>query len=672
MKSKRVLTILLSLAIMLTFMPSMAFAADSDPHHWQPDAAKTIAATCQHDGLLVESCTGERFAEGETPNSDYVDPHAIVLPCEAIKTTYQKKLAECTPKANPIQLSKADYLVRLANETDITAEELETLAKSNDACYVFVKECKDCGKVIPDTAEWEGHKKPAGTADCAISYVCEFCGQTVRTGNHSASEYIGTSNFPSALQAHNYEMKLVGENFCSDGTDASSGYDVYEFKCRDCGDTFNWFVNANGNYGDPTHVKHESLTKFEYRKADCTHTGEYAEKCDVCGAIVRHGTWNYNHTRFTVDKDWVIPATGHNMKTVEVPAKCKARGYKINYCQNPGCTAFEHKEYTSDALGHDYVVRVISEPNCDAPGITQIYCSRCTAVADAEAGFADEAYAKGLIEDVDKDGYVIPAPAKDSKLYLVGLDREFVDTHNKITKDAIEIKDWKQGAHDWGQYESMTAADCTHGGFQAKKCKICGHFDPHTAKQVGDPVGHKWVTVSQDPTCGAKGFTVQRCAVCGEQNGPVIRWGEPKVSYGAKCDFSEWVVETEPTPFKEGTKKLICSVCGDDGHLAVVNGEVKEVGVTRANIAKKTIAAPKVKALKKKAKVTVKAVDGAVQYQILVNGKVSKTVKKAGTFTVKKGIKASKKGKKNTFKIRAINADGVKATSKAKSVKIKK
>jgi hypothetical protein len=651
MKSKRVLTILLSLAIMLTFMPSMAFAADSDPHHWQPDAAKTIAATCQHDGLLVESCTGETFGD---------EDNEIVLPCEAIKTTYQAMLTSCTPKANPIQLSKADYLVRLATECGYTEAQIKALAESNTACYVFVKECKDCGRVIPSTEQWENHKKPAGTADCAISYVCDFCGQTVYTGVETGDS------------VHNYERKLIGENWCSDGSSANAGYDVYEYTCKNCGDTYRTFESANWVYipfyGDyqapPTGVKHEKLTKIVYRDADCTNTGEYAEKCETCGMVIRHLQGGRPQA------DWVIPVKGHDYATINVPATCTERGYTIETCKVCGATV--HKAYTDDPLGHDYVVRVISEPNCDAPGITQIYCSRCDAVADAEAGFADLAYAKGLIRDVDKDGYVIDAPAKDSKLYLVGLTNEFVDTHGKVTKDAIEIKDWKQGAHDWGQYESMTVADCTHGGFQAKKCKICGHFDPHTAKETGDPVGHKWVTVSQDPTCGAKGFTVQRCAVCGEQNGPVVRWGEPKVSYGAKCDFSEWVVETEPTPFKEGTKKLICSVCGDDGHLAVVNGEVKEVGVTRANIAKKTIAAPKVKALKKKAKVTVKAVDGAVQYQILVNGKVSKTVKKAGTFTVKKGIKASKKGKKNTFKIRAINADGVKATSKAKSVKIKK
>ena len=106
-----------------------------------------------------------------------------------------------------------------------------------------------------------------------------------------------------------------------------------------------------------------------------------------------------------------------------------------------------------------------------------------------------------------------------------------------------------------------------------------------------------------------------------------------------------------------GTRAKVCTVCGD------------ELAATKESVAKTTIAAPAVKSLKKKAKVTVKAVAGADKYQILVNGKVSKTVTKAGKFTVKKYVKA---GKKNKFQIRAINADGVKATSKAKTVKIKK
>lgn len=666
MKSKRVLTILLSMAIMLSFMPSMVFADSSDgtPHYWQKDASKTIEATCQHDGLLVESCPGETFDKDGSGNP--VEP-VVTLPCDAIKTTYMKMLTACEPKANPIQISKADYLVRLATELGYTEAELKTLAESNTACYVFVKECKYCGKVVPSTAEWEGHKKPAGTAECAISYVCDFCGQTVYTGKHSGSEG------EQYISSHNYESKLIGENWCSDGNAPNNGYYVYEYTCKDCGDTFRTFESMNGSWSwgpwsgtyPATGIKHEKLTKFVYRAPTCLTAGEYAEKCEVCGATVLH------RTNGVVDKDWVIPATDHNFLTIDIPATCTARGYKINICQNPGCNAFQHKEYTADPLGHDYVVKVLSEPNCDAPGITQIYCSRCNAVGAAEAGFADKAYAKGYIKDVDKDGYVINKATKDSKLYFVGLTSEYVDSHNKVTKDAIEVANWAKGEHNWGQYESMTAADCTHGGFQAKKCKICGHFDPHTAKQVGDPVGHKWVTVKQEPTCGAKGFTVQRCAVCGEQNGPVIRWGEPKKYYGATCDFSEWVDETEPTPFKKGTQKLICSVCGDDGHLAVVNGEVKELGVTRAYIAKKTIAAPKVKALKKKAKVTVKAVPDAVKYQIVVNGKVVKKNAKAGkTYTIKK--KYLKLGKKNKFQIRAYDANGVKATSKAKSVKIKK
>ena len=174
-------------------------------------------------------------------------------------------------------------------------------------------------------------------------------------------------------------------------------------------------------------------------------------------------------------------------------------------------------------------------------------------------------------------------------------------------------------------------------------------------------------TTTQAATCGADGFSYDVCSVCGEFAN-YVRGDKPVVGYGTKCKFDKWVVETAATPFAEGTKKLVCSVCGDDGHLTYVDGEFKESGVTRTSIAKTKIAAPAVKAGKKKATVTVKAVKDAVKYQIKVNGKVKKTVKKAGKVTIKKLAG----GKKAKFQIVAFDAEGTKAASKTKSVKIKK
>lgn len=658
MKSRRILTMLLSLAIMLTFMPTMAFAAapaNINGHTWTKDASKSIEPTCQHDGLYVYSCPGEDL--GTTAAGD-----KMVLECEATSAEYKEMLKECTPKANPIQISKADYLVRLATERGYTEEQIKELAGSNNKCYLFVKECKDCGRVIPDTADWQNHKKPDGTADCAISFVCEFCGQTVYTGKHSGAE--GEQYITS--EGHNYDRKLIGENWCSDADAPNNGYNVYEYTCKNCGDTFRTFEGMNdwswgpwsGTYA--TGVKHEKLNKIVYRPATCTEDGEYAEECEVCGAIVLH------RTNGVVDKDWVMPKTGHSFDTITVPATCTGRGYTIETCKV--CGATHHKAYAGDPLGHDYKVEVVFEPNCDAKGITMISCTRCDAVSKAGSGFADGALANKDIKYVDKEGYVTNSPAKDGKMYFVGLDDEFVDKYGKVTSGAIEVADWAMKAHNYGQYETLREADCIHGGYQAKKCKVCGHYDVHTAKQVGDPVGHQWTTITQDPTCGSKGWTVEVCKVCKEQNGPIKYFGKPVVAYGEKCDFSKWVVEKAATPFEEGTKKLVCRNCEDDGHLSIVRGEVKQLGVTRASIAKTKIAAPKVKAGKKKATVTVKAVEGAVKYQIKVNGKVKKTVTSAKKVTIKK----LKGGKKAKFQIVAFNAEGVKAASKVKSVKIKK
>ena len=633
MKSKRVLTVLLSMAIMLTFMPVMSFAAvdsniqpGSKPHVWYVDETKSIPATCQSEGLTIYSCKGNE---------------ELGLTCEAMKADFVDVKDHHTAKANPIQLSKDDLIKRLASEWSLSAEQVDNLYKENVGnCYAFAYECKECGKVpmSADFIAWQGHKKPAGTPACAESYVCEFCGQTVLTG---------VSN------DHRYGQWSEARQYVCGDADAHYGYEVQQRTCSVCGKVETRQHWVGGNTHPESQAKHGALEEYVVVAPTCENKGTKAQRCTECGKDVPYDD----------PKKAEIPALGHSFETLTFDATCTQDSYSYKRCSR--CALKNNYTYNvGSKLGHKYVAEVIFEPNCDAEGITRITCvNGC-----GYSRFASSPRVASHLRYVDSNGVSHRNKQDGYKIYFVGQNNEYVDDqHSRILDGAIELADWTAKTHDWGKFEDMKAADCTHGTMQAAKCKVCGHYDAHTAVQTGEPVGHKYITISQEPTCGAEGFTADVCSVCGDTKN-AHNVGKPKVGYGAKCDFSKWVVETAATPFEEGTKKLICRNCGDDGNLVLEGGRVKELGVTRAAIAKTKIAAPKVKAGKKKATVTVKAVEGAVKYQIKVNGKVKKTVTSAKKVTIKK----LKGGKKAKFQIVAFNAEGVKAASKVKSVKIKK
>ena len=164
--------------------------------------------------------------------------------------------------------------------------------------------------------------------------------------------------------------------------------------------------------------------------------------------------------------------------------------------------------------------------------------------------------------------------------------------------------------------------------------------------------------ITTEPTCTKNGEGEFTASYKYPVTNKVIT--DKKVIALAKIDHKATVIEAvAPTVFTEGkTAGVKCAICG----------EILEAPKT---VEKAKYAAPTVKAGKKLATVTVKSTKGAVKYQISykkAGGKyVTKTVKAGKKVTIKKLAK----GKKYTFKAVAINADGVKATSAVKTVKIK-
>lgn len=91
--------------------------------------------------------------------------------------------------------------------------------------------------------------------------------------------------------------------------------------------------------------------------ATCTEDGEFYWHCGRCGELGED----------------VLPALGHDYKTVVTPETCTRDGYTTYTCSRCGDTYIADK---IKAPGHDYSV-VVNPPSCTEVGYTVHTCTRC-------------------------------------------------------------------------------------------------------------------------------------------------------------------------------------------------------------------------------------------------------------------------------------------------------
>jgi len=674
-KHKSVISILLAIMMIFTFMPTLAFA-DSATGEFNaghtPGAVKDgkvlVEPTCYTAGIVEVGC----IADGG------ICPHKEVVSAPVLQHDWVDKRFD----------SAAEFAAELLNNgVFYSSEDEEGVAATNaqkraaqwvatygaNVCYGYAKVCSICGALkVTDPGDDHLYGLDAtehnntGAKACAASFTCEICGKTNATNSThnadtSAALHARNNCTATVLDGRycNTVIKVPANGF-TPAHDVEAWEEVTTYTCPICKQVVDMdhtfrIDQQYGSYSytdsDLDHTMVETITK----EPTCTKAGEKAQKCTDCGY---EGATK------------AIKPLGHDYSvSVSVPATIYTPAYSFNICSRCGAIDEESYKSTGKPLNVAYSLEMFWDKHCDAAGIVKVTRevegrSDLNRVGYLTYDRGEKEYQFFGSYYLDK-GYEYFTTDKD---YFIGFGSEL------RRAEGIEIPDIKPTGHKWAKAAKVADATCEIAEQEAMTCTICGDIK-HPTTKVGKPLGHAVEEVVVDATCGAAGYTYKICTRCNNymsQDGKNVlgrkpadfeaakyAFTNPVVKLGEKCTY-EWKVLEESTYFKKGTRAKVCTVCN---HLEEA---------TKESIAEKTIAAPKVKALKKKAKVTVKAVDGAVKYQILVNGKVSKTVKKAGTFTVKKGIKASKKGKKNTFKIRAINADGVKATSKAKSVKIKK
>jgi len=662
-KHKSVISILLAIMMVFTFMPTLAFAETANGEFNANHQSSWTAAEKKDGKVLVDpTCYAPGIVEVGCNKDGGICTHKAVVEVPTLTHDYVDKRFD----------TAAEFAAELVNQGEITQKEALTwLAGAGaDVCYGYAKVCSICGAFENTSGPLYGltateHKEPGGTKACATSFKCQLCDKegainSTHNPDYSAAYHANPANLTSKTLDGRYCQKTVTIAYGGAHYDVNAWETVTTKTCNECKKVVSktHTIHDDGGYGvtiADSELAH-NMVKTTVVEATCDHEGLEVQTCSNCG--------------YEGPSQAVLPKEHDYSDVISFPATLYDAAATVKACKFCGDIDWSTYKETGKPLKASYTLNVLWPKNCDVAGIV-------TVTRQVE-GRADLTITDYLTYDRGTKKYEWFDGTSLSSGQIYSTDKDyFCGFGGELAKaDAVEIPDIIPTGHKWAKSDKVAEASCLMPELEAMKCTICGDIK-HDATRVGKALGHEVEEVVVQATCGEAGYTYKICTRCNQyldKNGKTAveldplakpfkepqKYNEtaPVVKLGEKCTY-EWKVLEEPTYFKKGTRAKVCTVCN---HLEEA---------TKESIAEKKIAAPKVKALKKKAKVTVKAVDGAVKYQIVVNGKVVKKNAKAGkTYTIKK--KNLKLGKKNKFQIRAYDAKGVKATSKAKNVKIKK
>ncbi len=715
---KKIFATLMSVAMIASFMPSMAFAAVGASGHTHDYVVASGSAT---------ECTWENIKTLSAENAKYVkvvaEPtHEKAGKAEVTcKDDYCKNVKEVTITALPTNANMYDHKF---SERDLTLKEyadamhaqnvegFKTQAqadywvKSNEATKCYVKSARvcSCGYVVRDNGKIQNHTAPA-RHDC-LSYTCVQCHNTIKIPNgvHTAKEPTDKT-----------DANKVSDANCKHGPG-------YKSTCSTCGAECVWYDetmktdNAH-NYGAAVKVTEAAtfttartyrlksgyvavkkadnsvltstltakpaasaedkaipetdVDKYEYYKLNsvisegsCTTNKVLGLKCTVCGDALDGATETTAGKHDTVD--------------TEVAATCDRAAYTKKVCKICG-NVQEVPKTGSTKLAHNYVVTKVAG-NCVDREYYTIKCSTCGKDCDENGGV--EVKYNGTNAVVTKKN------TTNSGITAVGNLTENTAKATKTTKtfiwtgftgdlqgtSVIELTfdtTAKAATHKWGADTQIAAASCGKNAVYGKKCTECGKLNVESVyEKAGTALEHNYPITKVAANCEHKAYEVKAtaCTNCGEYSAANATANENALKaatiLGGKHTFDKWVVTKEATVFEEGVKQLECSVCG-----------AKDA--TKTIIAKKTVGAPEVKLVSKKGKLTVKAsaADNATGYEVTYKRAGKKATTK--TYTAESISKTYRllKGKKYTVTVTAFASNGTETVTGAavtKKITIKK
>lgn len=109
------------------------------------------------------------------------------------------------------------------------------------------------------------------------------------------------------------------------------------------------------------------------------------------------------------------------------------------------------------------------------------------------------------------------------------------------------------GKHTYGEWHTTVEPTCVDGE-QQHTCSVCGHTETKTLEAVDEHTFGEW-TVITEPDCSHEGSKKSVCTVCGEEVTQSIPFGHK---------FGEWLTVKEATCTENGQEERICRICGEE------------------------------------------------------------------------------------------------------------
>lgn len=253
-------------------------------------------------------------------------------------------------------------------------------------------------------------------------------------------------------------------------------------------------VIAVDNGGNITKAVFEIVGEHKYKAytiaATCTADGKQFERCTLCGDETA---------------GIAIPATGHDFESfIYTAPTCTENGYKTYVCAN-GCgeTKIVYDNPASTTGEHSYGEWIVDEAaTCMASGSQHKVCSKCSDVVYEEIPVDTENGHKWYRPVVTKptctgDGYT----TRTCRYCGVSETYDIVSATGHTAS---------------GEWVITVPATCTAEGTRVQYCANCDTTEVQKTEQI-PALGHKYIATVVEPTQTEQGYTLYKCARCGDE-----------------------------------------------------------------------------------------------------------------------------------------------------------